>query len=116
MMLDNKFLDAQGLKVLWDLTKGEISKVVSVKRTVDWEKQASYIPTPGEVIVYSDYIVVEGKNTPGIKIGDGRTPVSELEFANSAIAQKVEHSLHIGDYTYDGSEEVTVPVYKGESN
>lgn len=35
--------------------------------------------------------------------------------AKAQIAGQVEHPLIIGDHVYDGSEEVVVPIYNGES-
>ena len=34
---------------------------------------------------------------------------------SSEIAKKVEHTLTIGEYKYNGSEDVEVPVYNGET-
>lgn len=120
-MSNTKFLDAKGLETLWGLIKQEVSnnKITTINSTSIWEKKASYIPTPGEVIVYDDYKTTTDKegnvqNIPSIKIGDGRTPVQQLEFISASVAERVAHKLTIGNLTFDGSEDVSVTVYDGE--
>lgn len=120
--MPKKFLDSTGLEVLWDLIKQEVSNksVVTMNTTSIWDKKESYIPTPGEIIVYTDYKEVtkaDGEviqTIPGIKIGDGRTSVKALEFITVSVAERVSHSLKIGDLIFDGSEDVTVAVYDGK--
>ena len=86
----------------------------------NWNKNSSFIPKSGEVVVY---LADETHTTPRLKVGNGRTTIVDLPFVNSEgidlsniVAQKVSHKLIFGNgqvYEYDGSEEVRVPVYTG---
>lgn len=84
---------------------------------------SNLIPKNGEVIIYA----VDNEHTsPRIKIGDGVHLVKNLPFISAGtingidldnfVAQKVAHKLTFGNgevYQFDGSEDVTVPVYTG---
>lgn len=81
--------------------------------------QSDLVPFVGELIVYAPD---ENHAASRLKIGDGVTTVSNLPFIsmdgidlNNITAAKVAHKLIFGDgtYEYDGSEQVTVPVYDG---
>lgn len=57
--------------------------------TLNWSKHPEFVPFRGEIIIYMDYKVKtddEGKKKciPGLKVGDGRTPVNDLPFINEA--------------------------------
>ena len=73
----------------------------------------SFVPRKGEVIIY------EADDThpfSRLKVGDGKTNVVNLPFINSGSSEKVNHTLTFGNgaiYKYDGSADVTVPVYNG---
>lgn len=100
-----KFLDYEGLKYLLTFL---VSK--KAKGTSDWES-SSYTPLENEFIIYSDYPTEDGKTAPRIKIGDGKTPVNDLPFT---YTEQKHHTLTIGEIVYDGSEDVSVPVYNGK--
>lgn len=84
---------------------------------------AEYIPESGETIIVIDYIKIDNKNVPSFAIGDGVTYLKNLslsgdyskcsEIAN--IAKKLEHTLTIGSYKFDGTEDVTIPIYDGNN-
>jgi len=78
-----------------------------------WDLAVNFVPKQGEVIIYS----ADGTHPfSRLKVGDGNTTVSELPFINSGSAEKVNHTLTFGNgavYQYDGSADVTVPVYTG---
>ena len=78
----------------------------------NWNKAENFIPKQGEVIIYS---ADESHPFFRLKIGDGNTKIKELPFINSGSAEKVNHTLTFGNgtYIYDGSSDVTVPVYNG---
>ena len=89
---------------------------------VNWSI-SNLIPKKGEVIIYS---VDNEHASPRIKIGDGINIVKNLPFIdaqtingvdiNHIVAQKVGHTLTFGNgqvFQFDGSEDVTVPVYTG---
>ncbi len=105
---------------------------VSVKNTkillkngteADWNKLSTFVPGKGEVIIFN---VDADHATPRLKIGDGETLLSELPFVASSdipgfdpdniVAKRVGHKLTFGSgevYQFDGSSDVTVPVYTG---
>lgn len=121
--MNNKFLDSQGLQVLWNQIETKFSTVakITTNTTFGWTKKKNYIPKANELIVYSDYKTISDENgqiiscRPGLKLGDGHTPVYRLNFI-SMTADSVAHPLKIGDISYDGSQEVTIAVYNGENN
>ena len=74
----------------------------------------SFVPRKGEVIIY------EADDThpfSRLKVGDGIHSAPQLPFSGSGTAEKVNHTLTFGNgtYVYDGSADVTVPVYTGTS-
>ena len=77
-----------------------------------WTQNNSYVPAAGEIILY---LPDANHNYSSIKIGDGTTNISNLSFINAGSADKVNHTLTFGNgtYVYDGSANVTVPVYTG---
>ena len=49
--------------------------------TANWEKATNFIPKEGEVCIYLDrFQLDDGTYVPGIKVGDGTSYISELEF------------------------------------
>ncbi len=92
----------------------------------DWDKLTTFVPGKGEVIIYNADL---DHSTARLKVGDGETLLSELPFVvssdipgfdpNNIVAKKVAHKLTFGSgevYQFDGSSDVTVPVYTGEYN
>ena len=84
---------------------------------------STFIPKKSEVIIYS---VDNEHASPRIKIGDGINFPRNLPFIDATtingvdidhiVAQKVGHKLTFGNggvFQFDGSEDVTVPVYTG---
>ena len=82
-----------------------------------------FIPLRGELIIY---LADETHAFSRLKVGDGETNVVDLPFIdadsiggmniNNLVAKRVQHKLIFGSggvYEYDGSEDVTVPVYTG---
>lgn len=96
----------------------------------NWNKAINFIPKKGELIIYN---AESGENIndkihsyPRLKVGDGVTNVVALPFfdagslngmtAETLVAQKTSHTLTFGagqKYKFDGSQDVTVPVYNG---
>lgn len=96
----------------------------------NWDKAINFIPKRGELIIYNaesgDNVDDDARRFPRFKVGDGVTTVVNLPFATSKtingvpledlVAKKVSHKLTFGAgqaFVYDGSEDVTVPVYTG---
>lgn len=79
---------------------------------------SEYIAKLGEIIVILDYKQVNGVNVPSFTIGDGITEVKNLIIAGdytgtADVAKKLEHSITIGEHVFDGTEDVTIPIYNG---
>lgn len=66
--------------------RGASASSVSVvmKTTEEWNAYPTYIPKRGDIIVYSDYGNLNGRNVPGIKIGDGLAYVVDLPFVGDS--------------------------------
>ena len=84
---------------------------------------SNLIPKSGEVIIYSPD---DEHTSPRLKVGDGKNFARNLPFIDAGtingvdisnlVAKKVAHKLTFGNgeaYQFDGSEDVTVPVYTG---
>lgn len=82
----------------------------------NWDKASRFIPLKGELIVYS---ADESHPFSRIKIGDGITNVVNLPFLPTGEGGSIgvlSHKLTFGaggQYVFDGSKDVTVPVYTG---
>lgn len=82
----------------------------------NWNKALHFIPLKGEPIIYS---TDEAHPFFRIKVGDGITNIIELPFLPSGGGGSVgilAHKLTFGagnQYIFDGSKDVTVPVYTG---
>lgn len=87
------------------------------------DNSPGFIPLQGEVIIYS---TDDTHPFFRLKVGDGETNVVNLPFidagtlngveVNNIEAKKLQHTLTFGAgevYSFDGSEDVTVPVYTG---
>ena len=88
-----------------------------------WDLAVNFIPKKGELIIYS---TDNAHSFCRLKVGDGSTTVSNLPFidagtlegvdSSNIIAKKTGHKLIFGAggaYEFDGSADVTVPVYTG---
>lgn len=54
---------------------------VRVNTTEYWESISEFVPQAGMIIIYTDYSTNDwGINVPGMKVGDGVTPISALPF------------------------------------
>ena len=88
----------------------------------NWSSATNFIPRQGEIIIYNAETNSDNpkaRNFPRFKVGDGKTSVDALPFYSVDLAQQarsVQHTLTFGAggvYQYDGSADVTVPVYTG---
>lgn len=74
----------------------------------EWTLNPTFLPPEGSIVIYTD--------TSSIKTGDGIHTVSELPYISAGTVTKLKHTLTFGAdqaYTFDGSKDVTVPVYMG---
>jgi hypothetical protein len=86
---------------------------------------SEYIPEYGEMVIISDYKQDEnGINVPSFTVGDGSTMLKNLKISSeyvenanhsntSDIAKKLEHSLTIGEHVFDGTQDISIPIYDG---
>ena len=80
---------------------------------------SEYVAGLSEIIVILDYKQDEnGVNVPSFTIGDGITQVRNLIIAGdyvgtADVAKKLEHSITIGEHVFNGTEDVTIPIYDG---
>lgn len=58
--------------------------------TDNWNLYPDFVPMLGEIVVYTDHAVVDDTNVPGIKIGDGVTPLADLKFEGSDILKELQ--------------------------
>ena len=61
-------------------SSGSFSGKISIDTTEGWNNKIMYVPSNGEIVIFSDRHVVEEVNYPGIKIGDGKAYVVDLPF------------------------------------
>ena len=76
------------------------SSDIQIHTTSYWNQQTSYIPPAGTLIIYSDYSILDNKNVPNFKVGDGLAYVVDLPFIEDDLrAQLTEHinnsSIHV---------------------
>lgn len=89
-----------------------------------WDLAVNFVPKQGELIIYS---ADSTHQFCRLKVGDGSTTVPNLPFIdagtlggidiNNIVAKQTMHRLTFGSggaYVFDGSADVTVPVYTGE--
>lgn len=80
---------------------------------------SEHIAKLGEIIIILDYKQIEnGINIPTYTIGDGITEVKNLIIAGdytgtAEVAKKLEHSITIGEHVFDGTSDVSIPIYDG---
>ena len=89
--------------VLGDIT----GKNILVNTTSGWQTQYTYVAPRGMILIYTDRGTVTEtinnaevtKTVPGIKIGDGSTPIIDLPFVGDDVIAAVRSELntHIND-------------------
>jgi hypothetical protein len=76
---------------------------LSIDTTANWAEKSTYIPRKGEIIVYSDWQIVDNIPIPGIKIGDGISVVGILPFANEVTYSILPDKPQINGVTLTGN-------------
>ena len=62
--------------------------------TANWDDQPELIPEKGVLIIYTDYAQSEsGEYIPGMKIGDGETMLSNLQFISQDMSEEIADIL-----------------------
>lgn len=99
--LDNK-PSINGVTLIGNKTSEELNLANRIRYdTVEgWASDLSYIPAEGEIIIYTNYSVVDGVNIPAIKVGDGLAYAVDLPFVSDGIRDELlEHisnsNIHI---------------------
>lgn len=124
-------LDASGKIPTAQLPSGAMgSNNVISDTTANWDISED-VPDDTIILVYTDKqtSTIDGQSRyiPGIKVGDGIHLPRDLPFIDAGtlngvsvdniVAKQVGHKLTFGNggvFEYDGSADVTVPVYGGE--
>lgn len=106
------------------MSKNTVHARIRLKNDTEknWEK-SNFVPLQGEVIIYS---IDDTHPFFRLKVGDGITNVNDLPFIdaqtingvdiNNLVASRLAHTLTFGaneEYVFDGTRDVTVPVYMG---
>lgn len=72
--------------------------VAHAKTSAEWDATYGYIPEAGEIIVYTDWQVVdeggETKFIPGVKIGSGNAYVQDLAFVGERDSEILFAHIH----------------------
>lgn len=72
--------------------------VAKSKTTAEWNATSGFIPEAGELIIYSDYQMVEEdgetRYIPGIKIGSGNAYVQDLAFMGERDSEILIAHIH----------------------
>lgn len=82
-----KWMSENNFAYFWSKLKARLS---TANTTAYWRAHPSYLPTAGEMIIYTDMKVEGGVTYAGIKIGDGNAYVADLPF----VGQLTENELH----------------------
>lgn len=59
---------------------GISQKYIHSDTTAGWDAEPDTVGFDGHLYIYTDYAAVDGSPIPGIKAGDGRTPLRNLPF------------------------------------
>ena len=70
-----------------------ISNTVRVATAAQWATEPTYVPFDGQIIVYKDYKVVDGKTYAGTKVGDGTTYIVDLPFTAEYLEDAIENHI-----------------------
>lgn len=86
-----------GIELFGDKTADELGLAYKIKYdTVEgWANNTSYIPSEGELIVYTNYSTKDGVNIPAIKVGDGLAYAVDLPFVGDETRDL--YLAHIND-------------------
>lgn len=86
------------IELVGNLTQEDL-QLTAVHDTAYWGEHQYYMPLAGQIIVYTDKDIINGVVYPGIKIGDGRHYVKDLEFIGDDLAKGIVEVLeaHILD-------------------
>ena len=84
-----KYLDSEGVMLLWRKIKGLINKNVIYysKTTQEWNNSLNLISEQNVLYIYTDFKKIINNNQeiyiPGLKIGDGKTYLIDIMLVNN---------------------------------
>ena len=94
-----KLMNLADGKVLYDDLRTRIPlepMEFKINTTAYWNNQLSYVPRRGLMIVYTDHGQTwEGRDIPGIKIGDGNAYLVDLPFVGAEYAADCLRQLEV---------------------
>lgn len=65
--------------------------------TEHWNAVPEFIPKKGSIVIYSDYVGLDGEEIPNIKIGDGTTYLVDLPYISNDLREAILN--HVNDAT-----------------
>lgn len=77
------------------ISSSELNYNIYFNTTENWNTDLSYVPNSNDIIIYTDKSILNGKNVPGIKIGDGNAYLVDLPFITDDLAYTLMN--HIND-------------------
>lgn len=82
--------------------------------TEEWNSKPTRVSVKDIVYVYTDYKVVNGKNVPGLKIGDGITYLIDLPFISGGCEvtqEQIDSWNNKVSITIDPNDQETIVFY-----
>lgn len=82
--------------------------------TEEWNSKPTRVSVKDIVYVYTDYKVVNGKNVPGLKIGDGVTYLIDLPFISGGCEvtqEQIDSWNNKVSITIDPNDQETIVFY-----
>ena len=69
---------------------------IQFNTTAGWAAQASLVSVANRIYVYTDHQVIDNKNVPGFKVGDGVAYLIDLPFSDQAYIEHINDSnIHV---------------------
>ena len=90
--LDIDINEEQGLDIELDYTVVPVlnPRILS-DTTAHWAQFPTYVAEKDVIYVYTDYRTIDGKATPGIKIGDGTSFLIDMPFVTGNTKELYDH-------------------------
>ena len=87
-----------GVRLIGNRTSKDLH-IINDENSEHWEDYGTYVPKFGEIIIYSDYDVIQDEfendvYVPGIKVGDGTNYVADLPFVGDEIRYAILAELY----------------------
>lgn len=66
---------------------------VTERYSAQWAADPTYIPKKGELCVWIDYVTIDNKSIPAVKIGDGQAYAIDLPFFGDDIRTNLNNHI-----------------------